>query len=632
MIGKEVHLQDYIQVILRRRWIIITFFTVLVTTVIIGTLKQTPIYESTLTLLIERKSPRVISVQEVSPMGTSDYYAYKDYYETQYKLIKSKSLLAKVAQSVGLKSDNPHKGTDSVEKLLKAIKVQPVKNSRLVKISAESTAPEMAARIANTLADEYIKNNLERNINTSNAAAQWLSTKIEEQRQKLRDAEWTLQKHREEHNISILPEMTGKAAIEDIKAEYAKSQALFASYSQRYTNAHPKIIELKAQINSLKSKIQGLEDTKLGDKTMQYRTLERELQSNKRMYETLLSRAKEIDISSTLDVNNISIIDRAEVPERPIRPRVKLNIILAFLVGTVGGTGLAFFVDYLDTTIKTPEDIKEILGTNFLGTIPDIEEKNSLKRDKLVLLEPHSVIAESYRAIRTEICQLIAEQDGTKSIIVTSAEPQAGKTITVSNLALTLSQRQNRVVVLDCDLRKPQLDRIYNLNREPGVSEYLQGAADLDSIIKDTEVENLKIITSGKIPRNPAEIISCERMKELLADLKNKFDFVIIDSSPVISVTDAVILADMVDSLICVARSGKALVTVGLRVKELLSHVKARNLGTILNGIKAHHGNYYYYYHKYYHYYGQDAKRRRNIQTKDIKPQIIDQDISTSAT
>ena len=605
----QVHLRDYLQIILRRRWIVITFFTVLVTTVIIGTLKQTPVYEGTTTLLIERKSPRVISVQEVSPMGTSDYHAYKDYYETQYKLIRSRAVLTKVADSVKINISN--RETNPVDKLLKIVTVNPIKNSQLVKISAQHPHPAMAAEIANTVAEEYIRQNLERNINVADDASQWLSERIEDQRQKLRDAEKALQEYREDNNLTILPQVRGNEAVENITAEYARLQAQLANYSQRYTGEHPKMIELKAQIVSLRNKIQGLEDISAGDTTMEYRVLEREAQGNKRMYEILLTRLKEIDLSGSLDVNNISIIDRAQIPPKPIKPNVKLNIILAVMVGFIGGMGLAFFVDYLDTTIKSAEDIKETLGLCFLGAIPEIiEEKDGIKKDKTVYYQPHCVISESYRAVRTEVSKLMSDKADSKSILITSAEPQSGKTLTASNLAISFSQTANKVILVDCDLRKPQMDKIFNLDKEPGLTEYLLGKADIDSIIKYTEAENLTVITSGKIPRNPAEIIGYEKMKELINDLKNRFDFIFFDSPPVISVTDAVILADIVDGLIQVVRSGKALMSIAQTVKERLANTKANNLGVILNAMKAYHGDYSYYY-RYYRYYGQDTGRRK---------------------
>ena len=604
----QPHLQDYAQVIMRRRWVIITFFTVLIVAVLIGSLKQTPIYEANTTLLIERKSPKVVAVEEVTPMGSSgDYRAYEDYYETQYRLIKSKTLIKKVADSLGFKPDNPHKGNNPVKKLLKAIKVKPVKKSQLVEINVENPNPEMAAKIANTVAGEYIRQNLERNISASGNAAEWLSKKIDEQRQKLRDAEIALHEYREQHNINILPQLTGEIAIEEIKAEYARLQALLANYSQRYTNEHPEVIELKAQINSLRNKIHGLEDIDKSNKTMEYGVLEREVQSNKRMYELLLRRLKEIDLSSTLNVNNISIIDRAEIPEKPVKPNLALNMILAVIVGLFMGTGLGFFIDYLDTTIKSPQDIKTTLETNLLGSIPSIDIKDKIKKDKIVHLQPHSPISEIYRDIRTEILYLMPK-DKSSAVLITSAEPRAGKTMTTVNLGIALAQKGSKVLIVDSDLRKPQLHNIFNLERKTGLSEYLVRRTGFDNAIKDTGIENIKVVTSGKVSNNPAELISSGRMNEFIREAKQKFDFVFFDSPPIASVTDAVILADIVDVLIQVVRSGEAPVPIVLRAKEKLTNTRAKFSGIILNDLKAYHGDYYSY--KYYQYYGEESRRK----------------------
>ncbi len=605
----QPHLQDYVQVIMRRRWVIITFFTVLVVAVLIGTLKQTPIYAANTTLLIERKSPKVVAVEEVTPMGTGggDYRAYKDYYETQYRLIKGKTLIKKVADSLGFKPDNPHKGINPVKKLLEVIKVKPVKNSQLVEISVENPDPEMAAKIANTVAGEYIRQNLERNISASGNAAEWLSKKIAEQRQKLRDAELALQTYRQQHNIDILPQLSGEIAIEDIKAEYARLQALLANYSQRYTNKHPEVIELKAQINSLRNRIHGLEDSDNSNKTMEYGVLEREVQTNKRMYELLLGRLKEIDLSSTLNVNNISIIDRAEIPEKPVKPNIALNMILAVILGLGMGTGLGFFIDYLDTTIKSPQDIKTTLETNLLGSIPAIGIKDKIKKDKIVHLQPHSPVSEIYRDIRTEILYLMP-RDKSSAVLITSAEPRAGKTMTSVNLGIALAQKGSEVLLVDSDLRKPQLHNIFNLERKTGLSDYLVRSTGFDNIIKDTGIENIKVVTSGKVPNNPAEIISSGRMGEFIREAKQKFNFVFFDSPPIASVTDAVILADMVDVSIQVVRSGEAPVPIILRAKEKLTNTRAKFSGIILNDLKAYHGDYYSY--KYYQYYGGESRRK----------------------
>jgi capsular exopolysaccharide synthesis family protein len=561
--------------------------------------------------MIGRRSPNVVSFKKVTPMGTGDYYNYniqQDYYQTQYKLIKSQSVMKKVADSLGLKVNNSHKEADPVKKLLKIVEVYPVRNSQLVKITAQDPDPQMAARIANTVTDEYITQNLERNINATNEAARWLSTKIEEQRKKLRDSEAALQKYRKEHNISILPLLSGEDAIEDVKAEYAKLQALYANYSQRYTDEHPRMIELRAQIDSLRNKIQGLEDVDIGKETMEYRVLEREVQTNKQMYQIILTRLKEIDLSSTLNVNNISIIDRAEIPKKPIKPRVMLNVVLAVIVGLVGGTGLGFFVDYLDRTIKSPEDIKEILESNFLGAIPEMEEKDEIKKHRIMQIEPKSYIAEAYRSLRTTILSCIFQGQEEKALLIVSAEPQAGKTMTVTNLAIAFAQKGSRVLLVDSDLRKPQLHKIFGLQRYRGFSEYLSQDLNLNSIIKDTEIENLKVITSGKTPHNPAEIISSHKLDELIRNLKTEFDFILFDSPPIVSVTDAIVLAEKMDVSIQVVRSGKASVPLAVRAKEQLAQTKAKIIGAILNDLKPHHSNYYYY--RYYRYYAEEGSRR----------------------
>ncbi|MFH1640903.1 MAG: polysaccharide biosynthesis tyrosine autokinase [Candidatus Omnitrophota bacterium] len=621
MIEKQANIQDYIQVIIRRRGVIFTFFTVLVFTVLIGTLKQKPIYKAKATIQIEKSSPRVTSIQEVAPMGAmDDYRGYKDYYETQYKLLQSPTLMRRVADVIGLNKDIPRKGksADPVKRLLRSVKIMPIKNSQLVEIIAEDIDPKMAAMMANTVTDEYIRHNLERNINTATEAADWLSKKIGEQRQKLSDAELALQKYREANNINVLPQakLEGELAIEEVKSEYAKLQALLAGYAERYTEEHPKMIELKSQINSLRNKIQGLEDVDGGNKTMEYRALEREMQTNKRMYEILLSRLKEVDVTSTLNVNNISVVDRAEPPQKPSKPNLILNMVLAVMVGLAMGIGLGFFIDYLDMTIKSPMDIRGLMESRFLGGVSGIEEDVEIEKDRIMHLKPTSPVAESYRHIRTEILSLLTKDANLKSIVITSAEPQAGKTMTGANISISLAQNGHKVLLIDADLRKPQLHKIFNLEKHDGLGDYLMQNTDsgpvlMSQIIHDSEIENLKVITSGKKVDNPAELIGSRKMADLISQAKQMFDFVIFDSPPVISVTDAVILSDMSDAVIQVVRSGRILVPVAIKVKEKLANTKAKFLGVVLNDLKAEHSDYgYYHYYKYYHYYGEDGKRR----------------------
>lgn len=609
--AENIHLYDYLQVIIRRRWAILTFFIVLVVTVLIGTLKQTRIYEAVTTLRIERSSPKVISVEQVTPMGDmANSQVYKDYYETQYKIILSPTTLKETAKALGMATEiSGRNQKDPVKQLQKAVKVLPVKNSQLVEIKAEDPDPKMAARIANTLADEYIKRNLETSMATSASAAEWLQQKIDEQGNKLKDADIALQKYREAHNIKLLPEasmMQQDTALEDVKTEYTKLQAQLASYSERYTDEHPAMIELKAQLDSMRNKIQGLGDVNTSNDIAEFRVLERNVQTNKRMYDALLSRMKEIDIAGTLNVNNISILDRAEAPEKPSKPNLVLNMVLAVMVGLVMGVGLGFFLDYLDATIKSPQDVKDILGLHFLGGIPKIKDVSESERDKVVHLRPASPEAEAYRHIRTEILNLISDAKGPKAMMITSAEPQAGKTITSVNIAIALAMAGHRVLLIDSDLRRAQLHRVFGYHRADGFCDYITENRGLDSILKDTEIKNLKIITSGRKTENPSEVIGSERVKTLIQEGKEKFDLVLFDSPPVLSVTDAVVLADKVDASVVVVRSGKIFAPAAMRVKEKLAMTKAKLLGVILNELRSEHGGYY----DYYHYYGEEGTRR----------------------
>jgi capsular exopolysaccharide synthesis family protein len=246
-----------------------------------------------------------------------------------------------------------------------------------------------------------------------------------------------------------------------------------------------------------------------------------------------------------------------------------------------------------------------------LGAVPELAEGIEIEKDKITHLQPSSPISENYRQIRTEILSLLPKDANLKAIVITSAEPQAGKTMTSANIAITMSQSGHKVMFVDADLRKPQLHKVFNLERQGGLSEYLTGRADLNSIIKEVGIENLKVVTSGKSVHNPAELIGSKKMEDFIAEAKGVFDFIILDSPPVISVTDAVILSGMADASIQVVRSGKILVPAARNAKEKLANTKAKFLGVVLNGMKAEHSDYgYYHYYKYYHYYGEEEQRR----------------------
>ncbi len=583
MITQELHLTDYIKVISRKRWVVIATFVVIVTLATIWTLKQTPIYRAGAILMIDPATPKIVSFQEIVPMGPGSLYGYSDYYSTQLKLMKSRSLLKKVAEELGVKA-------------VPSITVEAIKESRLVSIAAESSDPKLAANAVNALAGMYVRQNLEKNLQISDEAVEWLSQKIKDQRERFQESEYLAQKYREEHNLNVLPQLTGEAANEAIKGEYAQLQAQLANYEQRYTDKHPKIIELKAQIHSLKAKIYGLEEVDMGKEAMEYRVLERDVRTNKRMYELLLTRLKEASVTSTLTSNNISIVDEAQVPKRPIRPNHKKNISIAIIMGLVIGVGLAFFADYMDHTIKTPLDV-DVLKARLLGIVPDIKN-SSEDRDRIAFFKPRSPASEAYRGIRTEIIHSGCEN--LRSLLVTSGEPLTGKTITLVNLGIVFAQNGSKVLLVDSDLRKPRAHKIFGLDLEPGMSEYLAEGTEFSSIIKETGIDNLRMITAGKLPPNPAEILSSGELDRFMSEANKQFDLVIFDSPPVASVADASILANKLDAIVQVVRSGKSHLPVVISTDDKMAKSSATVIGVILNGLTARRGYYYYNYYGNY--------------------------------
>jgi len=628
----EIHLGEYLPVILRRRKLILTFFTVVVTLVGIGSLVMKPVYESKATIQIEKSGPRVTQIQEVAPQGTTEGYSgSKDYYyETQYKLLLSPTLLKRVIDALGLYNDSRGRRQvlNPVAKLRQVVRIKPVRNSQLVEIAVQDTDPKVAAQIATGIVDEFIKLNFDRNIKTTGAAAEWLTKKIEEQRKKLADAELALQKYREANHIEVMPQVKlgAEQSAEEVKTEYAKLQSLLDSYVERYTEEHPKMIELRSQISSLKNKIQGMEGADAGNKTSEYRALEREVDTSQRMYDVLIARLREVDVTSTINISNITVIDRAEVPFKPVKPKKLLNMVLAVAFGLLGGVGLGFFVDYLDTTIKTPQDVRGALESRFLGSVPELDERIlEIEKDKFVHLQPSAPMSEHFRHIRTEVLSLLPEGADLRAFLITSPEPQAGKTMTSANFAIVLSQCGSKVLFVDSDLRKPQLHKVFELNRHDGLAEYLTGTANFQSIIQDPGIEGLKVVAAGNTVSHPAELIGSKKMGEFIAEAKKMFDFVIFDSPPVISVTDAVILAGMADASILVVRSGKILAPAARIAKDKLTNAKKKFLGVILNGMKAENSDlgYYQYYHSY-SYYGEDGRRRSGPLTPTVKEKILD--------
>ncbi|HNU08822.1 MAG TPA: polysaccharide biosynthesis tyrosine autokinase, partial [Pyrinomonadaceae bacterium] len=359
-----------------------------------------------------------------------------------------------------------------------------------------------------------------------------------------------------------------------------------------------------------RANIEGQAETRLT-------TLKREIETNRGLLDTYTQRQKEQELAlSSNRPDNIKITGAAFKPIAPIGPQRNRNILIAFLVSLAAGIGLALLLDYLDDSIRTSDDIGRHLGLPTLALIPhqssdrrrlalNAKPNGAGASSALITLEDtRSAMAEAYRHLRTSLLFSSAGKPP-QSMLVTSAQPAEGKTTTAINTAITLAQAGADVVLIDCDLRRPRLHSHFDLPNSSGLTNYLSGERNPELLLRTfSNLPKLKIITSGPIPPNPAELLSSAEMRNLLQFLRGNFKHVIIDSPPAISFTDAAILATLVDGVILVAMAGKSSIHLMRRFKQRLLNLGARIYGVVLNGIKSDSVEYGYYgYGQAYNYY-----------------------------
>ncbi len=402
-------------------------------------------------------------------------------------------------------------------------------------------------------------------------------------------------------------------------------------------------IEVETELQSLQPRVEALERIvtrfnremeALPEKALELARLQRAAQVDEKLYVMLQEKYQESRITEVGQLGNVTIIDRAEVPLRPIKPRKRVNLMLGAVIGLMLGLGLAFVIEYTDTSVRSIEDV-EAMGLNLMGTIPVIraerrdgqsvaivpgrvnKEAQEIERQLLTHLPPKSPVSESYRTLRTNI-QFARSDAPVRTLLVTSAGPKEGKSTTVANLAITMAQLNTRTLLVDADLRRPVLHKLFGLRRDLGLTNLLVGKASLDEALLPTLVTNLTLLPSGVLPPNPSELLGSQQMQALLTQLKERFDIVLLDSPPVIAVTDASVLARLVDGVLLVVNAGSTNREALMRAKDQLDHVQAQVLGVLLNNITASHmyGSHYYYYYYHYYYYGDGEKKKEKVKKR----------------
>ena len=345
---------------------------------------------------------------------------------------------------------------------------------------------------------------------------------------------------------------------------------------------------------------QKKESLDMNKKSIRYNLLLREAEGNRKLFDVLLNRLKETTLTGGLEFNNVKIVDYAEQPLSPVRPNKIKNIILGFVIGLIGGSFIAFFMEYLDDSIKNSEDVERFLDLPFLGVIPAFAQKGV---DSLCLVSesmPKSSISEAFRGLRTAVLFSSSSDKELKSIMVTSSSPSEGKSTTASNIAVTLAQQNSKVLLVDCDLRKPSIHKVFGLGSDKGVSNLLvDPSVKVKELIHETKTENLYVMTSGPIPPNPSELLGSKRMHDILQELESVYDKVVFDSPPVLSVTDSTVLGRLVNGVVIVINSKKTSRDAAISAKKSLSEVGTNIIGVALNKVDLKGRGYYQYYYEY---------------------------------
>ena len=579
-VPREPHLLDYIIILRKHQWLVLTFLMTVVTFVTIASFKMKPVYEAAARVEVDKESQNMVPFNDSNSYG--EYEDTETYIETQTKILQSETLalmtiksldLARYPEFGGSPSSNAGPNSNSsrpavLGAFLGRLGVKRIPNSRLIEVRFEAENPQLAAQVVNTHLENYIEQNFRSKYDATMQASNWLSAELEELRIKVERSEDARIAYERENQIWQIDEKQDittqkladlSKAVTDAQTDLAEKEALYqmavsgnvdalpaarsndvistlvkrkADLDEQYAEAadqygpnFPKVLRLQIQrkevdenlakarktmiesveeeFNTSKNRVELLQEdldkqkaeaNDLAEKLVQYHILQHDAESNKQLYDGLLQKLKEATITVGLHSDNIRIVDPALVPASPSRPQKARNILFAFLVGLVGGVGLALLREYLDNTVKSPDDVETLTGLPSLAVVPALPGmstgRNSHSRsaaaavagetgprvELLSFIQPKSQISEAFRALRTSL--LLSQADHPPQVIlVTSALPREGKTTAAVNLAVTLAQLGDRTLLMDSDLRKPGIRRALNLTsgKEAGLSSYLAG-------------------------------------------------------------------------------------------------------------------------------------------------------------
>ncbi len=704
-----IDLRHYWRVLMQHKWSIAGLSAVVTLLTVMVVFSMKPVYQATTTVLIESEQAKVLSIEDVYGLNTAN----KEYYLTQFEILKSRDLAERVIRRLkldvhplfdprqqeagfslralipvdsGEAAPTEQEIFDSVvESFTEGLSISPVRKTQLVKIHYQSTDKALAARITNTLADVYIESHLEAKLSVTKKAADWLSTRLGDLRSTLQSSESRLQDYREEaelvdvkgvqtfdaseleeltkrfveaknqrsetetiysqvqalggapsaEQLMAIPSVLRHPLIQNLKESQAEADREVAELSRRYGPKHPKMIAanseaavalkelrrqiervgrgigtdyraaqqneraIEAQLAESKKRFQGV-----NRKEFKLRELEREVETNRHLYDMFLTRSKETDETGGMQAAHARVIDPAVPPRHPVKPKKKLIVLLAMVVSAMFGVVVAFLLDALNNTVRTPDDVEEKLHASMLGFLPFIKSNKSEQAFEGFLSDSKGNFAESIRTIRTGL-MLSAIDEPHKITVITSSVPNEGKSTVSLNLAEAVGQME-KVLLIDADMRRPTLAKTLNLPRSaPGLSNIVANTAEFKECVHKLGDTTVDVLTSGMIPTNPLELLSSKRFSQVLQKLSEHYDRIIIDSAPTHAVSDALVLSTYADALVYVVKADDTAAPLAAKGIKRLKEVGAPITGVVLNKVDVDKSSSYgSYYAGYYQNYG----------------------------
>ncbi len=658
-----LELDKFIKIIRRYKYLLVFFAIVGGAVGYLMASSETPLYRASNNIVVEPESSN--RTEFLGNRGS--YYVPRTFYETQQVVISSKVVLKKAASTlspsiVQLMFAPPRQGwvsgyTHDVKQRIKGwlrlvgmegmvgieqnheinsalsttsdnlpsidivtAKIQSSlgvtfgKTEQIQRLTLTATDPLVAAIVVNAVADAYLAYLVESRVSQTERAGQWLAEKISESRDKLTESENALKEYQFKNQVLDLQTVKALSSnrLGQVDSDLLSARRTYAELSKRYGPKHPAIIEAKRKLSSAQSRVGSASKVELNtnEDRFELTKLERSVNSNRDLYELFLSRFNEVELGIDSVSSNTSLVDRATLPAAPFSPDVKKTVMTGAAFGLIIGMLMLFVREFLDRTFKNQADVEDRLKLPVLGILPLLTGKK-LKRDgnllpeRFYLNEAGSNFAEVVNHVRTGIIYSNFDQPP-KVILVTSAVPGEGKTTCSTNLALAYS-KLGKTLLIDADFRKPRIAKIANVENSMGLTGYVAGQNSLEEcLFQDPDSENLLIMRSGEVPPNPLELLSSDRFRKTLELMKKNFDYIVIDSAPILPVSDGVVLGRLADAVLMVLKAGSTSHQIAESALKRFSSANITPTGVVLSQLNYRQSHYYYGKYDYYsrEYYG----------------------------